>query len=49
MFGMGTGEIMLIIMVLIVMLLVIPMLMVVLLRLTGRKKDSDDPYRSRRQ
>ena len=49
MFGMGTGEIMLIILVLIVMLVVLPILMVVLLRLTGKRKDSDDPYHSSRR
>ncbi len=44
MFGMGTGEIMLIILVLIVMLVVIPMILVVILRLTGKHKDPDDRY-----
>gem|GEM_PF-5266678 len=41
MFGMGTGEIMLIIVVLLVILLVIPMLLVLFLRLTGRENKKD--------
>ena len=49
MFGMGTGEIVLIILVLIVMLVVIPLIMVVLLRITGKGKDQEDTFRPRRK